>query len=233
MIHQKYLLAAGGLLLAVGCKSKDSGTTTATCANPAPLTCQTGSVDAGAPVVAIPTTECIAATLRKIVDLETQAAALGVSSAVDPKVQAVAMQMAANFAADKSNLDGVESRNSLKEVACAATDTVNVALSMDLAALQAAAGPGFDHTFLTSQVAALTEAKRSINEDLIGWSNSGDLKTTIRFIRQRSPDGTPAVTAADFMSSAPALGIVPDLKALMGLLAGPGATPDGGAGETQ
>ncbi len=233
MIRQKYLFAVGGLLMAAGCKGKDSGTNPTSCANPAPLTCQTGSVDAAAPAVVIPTTECIAATLRKIVDLETQAAALGVSGAVDPKLQAAAMQMATNFAADKTNLDGVESRNSLKEVACGATDTVNAALSMKLAALQAAAGPGFDQTFLTNQVAALTEAKRSINEDLIGWSNSGDLKTTIRFIRQRAPEGTPAVTAADFMSSAPALGIVPDLKALTALLAGPGGTPDGGAGDTQ
>ena len=233
MIRQTNLFVVGGLLMVAGCKSKDNGTTPATCADPPPLTCQTGSVDAGSPAVAIPTTECIAATLRKIVDLETQAAALGMSNAVDPKVQAAAIQMATNFTADKTNLDCVESRNSLKEIACAATDTVSAALNMKLAALQAEAGPGFDQTFLANQVAALTEAKRSINEDLIGWSNSGDLKTTIRFIRQRAPDGTPAVTAADFMSGTPALGIVPDLKALTALLAGPGATPDGGVGETQ
>ena len=233
MIRKNHLFAVGGLLMATGCRSKDSATTPAACASPAPLTCQTASVDAGAPVVAVPTTECIAATLRRIVDLETQAAALGVSNAVDPMVKAAAVQMAANFAADKTNLDGVESRNSLKESACAATEAVGAALSMKLAALQAAAGLGFDQTFLANQVAALTAAKRSINEDLIGWSNSGDLKTTIRFIRQRAPDGTPAVTAADFTTDAPALGIVPDLKALTALLAASGAVPDAGAGETQ
>ena len=143
------------------------------------------------------------------------------------------MQMAANFAADKTNLDGVESRNSFREIACAATDTINAALSMKVAALQVASGPGFDQLFLANQVAALTEAKRSINEDLIGWSNSGDLKTSIRFIRQRAPDGTPAVTASDFMNSAPALGIVPDLKTLTALVTGLAGTPDGGAGETR
>lgn len=227
------MIAVTSLLVAAGCKAKDGGTAPISCANPTALTCQAGSADGGTSAVAIPTTECIAATLRKIVDLETQAANLGVSNAVDPGVKAAAGQMAANRAADKTNLDAVESRNSLKEIPCAATDTVATVLSMKVAALQAAAGVVFDQVFLTNQVAALTEAKRSINEDLIGWSNSGDLKTTIRFIRQRAIDGTPAVTAADFTSSAPAVGIVPDLKALTALLAGTGAKPDGGAGDTQ
>src|SRR6266478_3453949 len=223
-----WVVPAIGWLAISGCKGTDNGPSNvakSACANPAALACQAPSTDAGAPAVVIPTTECIAATLRKIVVIESQAAALGVSMAVDPKVKAAAMQMTDNFDADRTNLDGVESRNSLKEVGCAATDIASAALSMKLASLQTAAGVGFDQTFLTNQVAALTEAKRSINEDLIGWSNSGDLKTTLRFIRQRAIDGTPAVTVADFMNNAPALGIVPDLKALQALQGGPATAP--------
>jgi hypothetical protein len=178
---------------------------------------------------AIPTTECIAASLRAIITIESQAAALGVSMATDPAIKMAATQMAANFAADKTDLDNDEAQNSFKEIPCWAYDTVSGQLNASLQQLMAASGSGFDQAFLTTQIAALTEAKRSINEDLIGWSNSGALKTSLRFDRQRALDGAPAVTAKDFVSDAAALGIVPDLKALQLLMSMPMPIPEGGS----
>jgi predicted outer membrane protein len=217
-----------GVFAAAGCKDKDEPN----CANPtAPACVVAAPLDGASPNSEIPTTECIAASLRAIITIESQAAALGVSMATDQNVKAVATQMASDFAADKTNLDAVEARNSFLETPCSVTDTVSGRLTASLQQLMGASGAGFDQAFVSTQVDALTEAKRSINEDLIGWVNSGDLKTSLRFDRQRALDGAPAVTATDFLSDAAALGIVPDLKQLQELL-GMGQmppAPDGGS----
>ncbi len=167
--------------------------------------------------------------MRVIIGTELQAAMLGQTMATSPSVQGVVAQMASDFAADKANLDAVEAKDSLTEAPCAESEKENAALGMYLTQLQSNGANGFDQAFVTTQVAALTEATRAINEDLIGWSNSGDLKTSLRFYRQRALDGAPAVSASDFMSDAAASGLVPDLKALQALLQG--GTADASSGD--
>jgi hypothetical protein len=215
------------VLAASGCKNDGSTSAAPQCSDPAPASCappNDASVDSP-----IPTTECIATTMRTIIGTEIQAAALGQTMATSPGLKAAVAQMASDFAADKDNLDAVEAKDSLMESPCPESEKESAALGMYLTQLQASGAAGFDQAFVTTQVAALTEATRAINEDLIGWSNSGDLKTSLRFYRQRALDGAPAVSAKDFLGDAAALGVVPDLQALQALLQG--SMPDASAGD--
>ncbi|HEY2514473.1 MAG TPA: DUF4142 domain-containing protein, partial [Polyangiaceae bacterium] len=144
---------------------------------------------------------------------ELNAATAGAANASSPALRAVAQQMASDFRAQQSNLAALEAQLGVTGVACDESARLTTDLAADLAATSGLTGAAFDDAFDTSQVAALSEIKQAINLDLLGCAANGNLKTTLRFDRLRSPDGG---TVAD---GGPALGIVPDLAALQALLA--------------
>jgi predicted outer membrane protein len=153
--------------------------------------------------------------MRAYIDVELQAATLGQTHASDPSVRAAASQMLADFTASKSDLDALEGRLAVAEAACPESQRVSADLTADLAQAQSAGPATFDAVFIQSQVAALSEIKQVVNDDLIGCAANGDLKTSLRFDRRRTVDG----------GGDAAYGVVPDLAAFDALF-------DGGAAQT-
>ena len=149
---------------------------------------------------------CSLATVRAMNTIELQAARLGEAQATDPRVRTTAGAMARDFEEDQANLDALEAQLAVAEQPCAESRKVAAELG---SAEVAAVGTAFDHTFVTSQLAALSEMKRVINLDLIGCAANGNLKATLRFERLRTSRWRGAAAAA---------GMVPDLAALRALL---------------
>jgi hypothetical protein len=187
-------------LVAPGCKERATPCPSLALS---PLAPAPGIDPPGGPARPCPRDDCSLATLRVMVTLELQAARLGQTHAVDPGVRAVAARMVGDYREDQANLDSLERRLALGEAPC---DQSREAAA-HLGALVPAPGAGFDRTFVTSQLGALREMKQIINGELIGCAANGNLKTTLRFERLRTPDG-----------GDPPMGIVADLAALQTLV---------------
>lgn len=214
------VLLAGGclaLLIVEGCKNAEEAPVAPTCAPVPPPSCVLYDGGGDAPFIPCVSDQCSLATLEAIIATELNAASAGAASASNPAVVAVAQHMASDFQSQQSNLATLEAQLGVSGVAC--TESVRLAadLAADLAATSGLTGPAFDDAFCTSQVAALGEIKQTINLDLIGCAGNGNLKTTLRFVRLRTPDGGTSVADGGL-----ALGVVPDLAALQALL------PEGG-----